>query len=211
MPSTVTLVTSSGGTATVIDQSDVAIAALTTALTAQNVILVQISNVLANAANTLVDVQGEINGIGESLQSVKETLDAMATTAATANAINAMKVSNEIKKTNFDMAAAKESLARSGLPEPTVPSTSEQMKTSLKESFVLMKEGQTAAFVSNQFTHLINNVINWLKNHLPTVYIQNAIDWAKRKVTALIRPSATLNPQSISVKLANTTKTQYLA
>lgn len=210
MPSTVTLVTSSGGTATVIDQSDVAIGALTTALSAQTAVLVQISNVLGNAANTLIDLKAELTSIGESIQSVKETLDALSTTAATANAIKAMEVSTEIKKTNFEMAATKESLARAGLPEPTVPSVSDQMKSSVKDSFILMKEGETAAFVSNQFSHLVANVLNWIKNHLPTIYVQNVVDWLKRKASAIFKPNLPPNAVDAAKKQANNGKVTYL-
>lgn len=232
MPTTVTLVTSAGGTATVIDQSDVVIEALTTALTAntaaisaqsttqeasgvantaeivaaitaQTVILTQIRGVLTNAANTMVDLKGEIAVLSESVQAVKENLDSMATSAATTNAILSMRAANEIKKTNFEMAAAKESLARSGLPEPTVPSFADQANATIDDSKTVMSEGQKAGFVTNQMSHLVSNVTDWIESHLPTVYIKNMITWLERKATAMFRPKPPGSVIDISVKAAN--------
>lgn len=236
MPTTVTLVTSAGGTATVIDQSDVVIEALTTALTANtaaistqsttqetsaatnttNIVtaitaqttametqLLLIRNILTNSANALVNLKSEITALAESVESVKDDLSSMATSAATTNAILSMRAANEIKKVNFEMSAAKESLARSGLPEPTVPSFADQANATITDSKTVMSEGQKAGFVTNQMSHLVSNVTAWIENHLPTVYLKNAIAWVERKATAVFRPNVNANAQDAVTKASN--------
>lgn len=179
---------------------------ITAAIEAQTLVLVKLLDVTTNNANAMIDMKNEITAISLAMNSVKSSMDSVATVGATSNAMTAMQVSNQIKTNNFQMQATKDALTRAGLPEPTTPTITEQMTESVKESTVLSEVGKVEGFVSKQISHLMDNISTWASSFAEKFTpIKQIEDWVTTKLTALKARIVPLisPPSDVESKAAN--------
>jgi len=160
----VTNVTMTGpGTTTIIDDAAAAITAqtnaitttmttnttnLVTALTSMNAAVNQINNNVAALVT-------QSTLMSKAISDLEVVTSVAATSQSTLNALQATAVANQIKTNNFQMAATKEALERTGQPLPTLPDFDQQLKEGVTDAINL----NVAASVQGAGIEFVNSTV----------------------------------------------------
>ena len=174
MPSFITM--TGPGTATVTDDAALAITAQTTALTAA----IAASTLKVTGApgipGTLWAIDADLAAIQQSIARIADSEDVIkdqlynlnialaGLTSATSNntSVQTMLAVNQIKTNNFQVAVTKDGLKAAGVPEPVMPTITEQIQTAISEAL----EFASLARVSGFFTETLNSILTGISTFL---------------------------------------------
>lgn len=200
MPTVATFAGSGTVTGTIVDDSAAAIIA-------QNLILVQIRNIAANQANTLIDLKKEIKNLADACTTLKVSIGSMATMSASTNALLAMQAASTIQINNFQMLATKETLKATGQQETLDAVEAKQgdvlgqMRESVKQSAILMQVAQAEGAVTQQISVMTGAFTSYIGGFLPS--FSDVGDYVKRSIKVALQPNPPSNPQDILTKTNN--------
>ena len=131
-----------------------------------------------------------INDISKNLTTCVSDLNAaigaMSCSANVGNSLQASLVANQIRTNNFQVAATKEALARTGQPEPVVPGIKEQLTESVQDSITLTQTAVAQGAVLAQATASLGQLGVWITE--TSVYqgaasmIKKAKDWVTNQI-----------------------------
>jgi len=197
MPTTVTM--TGPGTTTIVDDAAAAIIAQTNAITAtmtsNNTLLIAELTFIDSAINQININVGKLVDrsalISKALSDLEATTSVSAAGQSSLNALQATAIANQIKTNNFQMAATKEALARTGQPEPTLPSFDDQLKESVNDAITL-NAISTAQGVATSF---INSTISSTTSLIAgTETFKGISSWLTKQkdviLSAILPPSA---------------------
>lgn len=162
----VTTVTMTGpGTTTIVDDAAAAITSQTTALTTTmnaNTSTLVAELVFIDAAinqinNNVAKLVERSTMISKAISDLEATASVSAAGQSSLNALQATAIANQIKTNNFQMAATREALVRTGQPEPTLPTFNEQLRESVDDAIALntisVAQGTVTSFINSTVTN----------------------------------------------------------
>jgi hypothetical protein len=140
MPTTVTM--TGPGTTTIVDDAAAAIIAQTNAITAtmtsNNTLLIAELTFIDSAINQININVGKLVDrsalISKAISDLEATTSVSVSSQNTMNVLQATAIANQIKTNNFQMAATKEALERTGQPVPVLPDFQEQIKEGVTDA-----------------------------------------------------------------------------
>lgn len=215
MPSFVTM--TGPGTATVSDDAALAIAAQTTALTAAiTAFTVAIKGVPTTpTGGTLSAIDADLSAISKSISRIADTEATIASqlqnlnialaglTSATSNntSVQTMLAVNQIKTNNFQVAVTKDGLKAAGVPEPVMPTITEQIQAAINDAL----EFASLARIGGFFTDTLNGIITGISTFITgtEIYKTVAAKLEEFKQALLV----VLPPSAASIKTAVETQT----
>lgn len=183
MPSFVTM--TGPGTATVSDDAALAIAAQTTALTAAIAASTLKVTGAPGVPGTLWAIDADLAAIQQSIARIADSEDVIkdqlynlnialaGLTSATSNntSVQTMLAVNQIKTNNFQVAVTKDGLKAAGVPEPVMPTITEQIQTAISEALEFASLGRITGF----FTDTLNNTINGITTFITGTEIYKTV------------------------------------
>ena len=175
-----TTVTQTGpGTWTIVNDAAAAIAAQTTALTAE---LVFIDADLWHINNKLGDMLDQAKLQSKALSDLSISIAGLSAATSNVAVIQAAAAANQIQTNNFQVAATKQTMKATGQEPPTLPPIPDQMQEVITNSLTLnaaaTAEGAITNFISTQAasaqawiigTETYKDIASWLKNAKDTV------------------------------------------
>jgi hypothetical protein len=197
MPTTVTQ--QGPGTWTIIDDAAAAItaqtAAVTSTMTANNTALIAelvfIDAAINQINNNLSALVDRSTLLTKAISDLEATSSVSAAGQSSLNALQATAIANQIKTNNFQMAATREALIRTGQPEPVLPTFDLQLEESVRDAISL----NTISIAQGTVTSFINSTISNTGALIAGTEAYKGISaWLTRQkdtlVAALIPPSA---------------------
>lgn len=188
MPTTVTM--TGPGTTTIIDDAAAAITAQTNAVTTTmntNTTALVSELVLIDAAinqinNNVAKLVERSTMISKAISDLEATTSVSAAGQNSLNALQATAIVNQIKTNNFQMAATREALIRTGQPEPTLPAFDDQLRESVNDAISLntisMAQGTVTSFINSTIsntgsliagTEVFKGISSWLSKQKDVV------------------------------------------
>jgi hypothetical protein len=197
MPTTVTM--TGPGTTTIIDDAAAAItaqtAAVTSTMTANNTALIAelvfIDAAINQINNNLSALVDRSTLLTKAISDLEATSSVSAAGQSSLNALQATAIANQIKTNNFQMAATREALIRTGQPEPVLPTFDLQLEESVKDAISL----NTISIAQGTVTSFINSTISNTGALIAGTETYKGVSaWLTRQkdtlVAALVPPSA---------------------
>jgi hypothetical protein len=193
-----TIVMSGPGTATLVDDAATAIiaqtAALTSAITAQTLVLKQIQGTLANVTSALSSIADNAKASSGAITSVAKAVGGASSAVSDMAVTNQAMASSVIKKNNFDTEVVSQTLTQNGQELPKLPSQLEQLKSQLKEGVIMSEITKAENFVKDKINGTLSDATEWAKKALG---VDQVIDNVKKQADAIITPSIK-SPESIA-------------
>jgi len=200
MPSVVTM--TGPGTATITDDAAVAIAAQTAALGTANAALIAtigpvgpatpgtLKGTLAAINDNLGRIADQDKAIAKSLSDLTIAVGSMAAAVSESSSIQSMAAASQIETNNFQTQITKEALDRAGLPQPTLPTLEEQLKTSVKNGISF----STISAINGGATHFIKSTITstgqWIAGTEAYMSVETYLAKIKDSILSIEVPSA---------------------
>jgi hypothetical protein len=194
------------GTLTIADTTAVAIGALMASMEKQYVVQgLQHTAMLAQLERvriTLADLAVPLNAIKENTEGASQAIDALNSAMgsvkvaiADAAGTQEMMAASVIQANNFQTAVTKQGLIDAGKPVPTMPPVIEQIKTSLKEGFMVHQQAVAGNYLNQKISDTVKSVGTWITEM--TVY-QTVVGWLKKQKDRLLAVFNFKKPSSIA-------------
>lgn len=203
MPSFVTM--TGPGTATVTDDSALAIQQQTVALT--NAVaaaalkiggapgipgtLFTIEAQLANINTTLTRIADQDKVIASQLSKLNISLGSLTAATSSGNAMQAMVGANQIQTNNFQMQATKEALKRADLPEPTMPPIEDQLKQAVQDGVSFNIIARASGAFTDFLTSILTDITTWIKETSVYTTVAKYLEEVKDTILSIELPSTT--------------------
>lgn len=143
---------------------------------------------LAMIAKNMSSINDISKNLTTCVSDLNAAIGAMACTTNVGNSLQASLVANQIKTNNFQVAATKEALVRTGQPEPVVPTIKEQLTESVKDSITLTETAVAQGAVLAQATASLADLGTWITKTSVYQGAEEMLKKAKTWVTNQIWP-----------------------
>lgn len=196
MPTQVTL--TGPGNAIVVDDAGAAIAAQTTALTAE---LIFIDANLSQINSNLARIADASASISKALGDLNISVGTVAVAQNQNNAIQAAVAVNQIQTNNFQVEVTKQALVETGQNVPALPKIEEQIKTTIKEAILFNEIAVVEGILIKQINSTVVATGTWIAE---TAVYKTVTSWIKTQAEnlAAVFPKSPASIKSILEALA---------
>jgi len=196
MPTQVTL--TGPGNAIVVDDAGAAIAAQTTALTAE---LIFIDANLSQINSNLARIADASASISKALGDLNISVGTVAVAQNQNNAIQAAVAVNQIQTNNFQVEVTKQALVETGQKVPELPKIEEQIKTTIKDAILFNEIAVVEGILIKQINSTVVATGTWIAE---TAVYKTVTGWIKTQAEnlAAVFPKSPASIKSILEALA---------
>lgn len=193
------------GTLTIADTTAAAIIAQTSALTTEfglaaarhEALMLELERTritLADLAVPLNAIKENTEGASKAVSDLNSAMGSVKVAIADAAGTQELMAASVIQANNFQTAVTKQGLTDAGKTIPTMPPVLEQIKTSLKEGFMIHQQAVAGNYLNLKLTDTMKSIGTWITEM--TIY-QEVTAWLKKQKDRLLSVFSIKKPSSV--------------